>query len=225
MRKVTVSDILTLPALILSLSGCSHIAHRADINEGLNMSGFVTPDYETYDPPETARFEEDRSDGLVHYARTDFQVFLGYGWRVKDDAKLMIYCNMAGTVLKTSEALPMASAGLYYQGTPSDSPYDMGFGALIGPDPLFYALWGRDFGGANPEDKKYGIDIGGGFGLIPSVLLHLKISRDLGRFRLGFMSEYRRFWGALDTHYEQSDFDDYILSQLYFGIILIPEFP
>lgn len=224
MRRLTVFIIYLPTMLIFVISGCSHIAHRARVDEGVNMSAFVMPNYETYDPPRTPYFDENRPEDLGRYARTDCQFFLGYGWKTKNDRRLMVQLIMGSTVWRSWDGFfPIGSAGIYYQGTPSDSPYALGFGAVVGPDPLLYGLWGRDFGGNSVEDPEYGIDIGAGIGLIPSVMLHAKITKDLGHFDLGFLGEYRRFWGPLDIHYESANFDDYISSQLFFGIILIPE--
>lgn len=223
MRKLTVSEILSLSVLFLALSGCSHITHRARVNEGLNMSAFVMPGYETYDPPKRYWDDRDNFDRSFRYSRTDYQVGWGYGWKLKSGRKAMLNLNTASTFAFPYEFFP--SVGLYCQTTPDSLRHAAGVGAVILPDPLIYWLWGRDLGRTKSGIKIAELELGAGFGLYPSFFLHLKLLKQIGPLHAGLISEYRRFWPYTGISLGADGYvRDYIKSQLYFGIILIPEF-
>jgi hypothetical protein len=220
MRKLKVSIIVSLVSFISVVSSCSHITHRARVNEGFNMSGAVIQDYETTDPPEGSWEAQENGGASTEYLRTDFLVNIGYASKLKDERKFMIYLNMA-----TADRDPfrfMPSAGFYYQVTPDSLPYASGIGAVVMGDPLIYYIWGRDIGRTKKGGSIASIDLAGGFSLIPSLFAHVKILKSVGPLELGIVGEYRRFWGTLNFCLDTGC--TYIKSESYFGIILIPEF-
>lgn len=220
MRKLTVFTGLSSVMLIFIISGCSHITHRARVNEGINMSVFVMPDYETYDPPDRIWDPGDDRYRELQYSRTDCQVSWGYAWRLQNDRKVMLNLNAATAFRYPYDFVP--SVGVYYQQTPDDLPYASGIGAIILPDPTVYWLVGRDLGGTG-EGKIAELEFGAGFALYPSLLFHFKLLKQMGPFLGGVIGEYRYFWPYTGVSLGDEGYRDYVKSQLFFGVILVPE--
>ncbi len=214
MKKLTVSEILLFSLPILALSGCSNIAHRARVNEGINLSGAVIQNYETAKPPETPWDDQDDESESTDYLGTYYLINLGYASKLRNERKLMVYLNMAAA--ENARFPFMLGAGFYYQLTPDSLPYASGTGAIVLGDPLVYTMWGRNIG------KSTGIDLAAGFSFIPSLFFHAKLLQEFGPIQFGIIGEYRRFWGSLDICYEGPCTQ--IKSESYIGIILIPEF-
>jgi hypothetical protein len=214
MRKLTGFIILLQVTLIFIVSGCSHITHRARVDEGINISAYIIKDYETTDPPNESWEGQENTGVSTKYLRTDYLVNLGYAQKLQNERKFMVYLNMA-----TADRDPfrfMPAAGFYYQGTPDSLPYAAGFGAIVLGDPLVYAIWGRDIA------DFVEIDMAGGFSFIPSIFIHAKLLKKFGPIRLGVIGEYRRFWGTLNICLDTGCTN--IKSESYFGVFLIPEF-
>ncbi|UCC80795.1 MAG: hypothetical protein JSW64_05400 [Candidatus Zixiibacteriota bacterium] len=214
MRKLTVSEILSISVLFWAFSGCSHIPHRARVSEGLNLSGAIIQDYETAKPPETPWDDQDDESESTEYLSTEYLINLGYASKLRNERKFMVYLNMAAA--KNARFPFMMGAGFYYQLTPDSLPFASGTGAIVLGDPLVYTMWGRKIG------KSTGIDLAAGFSFIPSLFFHAKLLQEFGPIQFGIIGEYRRFWGSLNFCYEGSC--TYIKSESYIGIILIPEF-
>ncbi len=208
-----------LTIAVVCASGCSHIAHRADVEEGVNVSLMAAPSLVTYDPPDDhySRIYGPEND-YSEMGWTDFQMSLGYAWKFRNNRKLMPQVNL----VKSSEGgSPFFSAGLYYQATPDDSPQAAGIGAIIGLDPMVYLIWGRDFVKNEYSKRKVGIDLGLGFGTGPSFLLDYKLLYGHELLSLGFFTEYRYVLGYLNHCNEFDDYNCFIKSRWSFGIILI----
>lgn len=215
------SRLISLAALLLLITGCSHITHKARVNEGMNMSAYVMPTYETYNTDNTPSYEGDKPGRSIEYRRTEYQFSWGYAWRLKSGRKILINLNSA-TVDRDPLGF-MPSIGVYYQGTTDDLPYAAGFGAVVSPDPMIYWLWGRDLGKTDKGGSVAEINLGAGLGLWRSYLLHFKLLKRVGPFRAGLIGEYRRFWEPLDLYYGDGGYRNNVRSQLYLGIILIPD--
>jgi hypothetical protein len=214
MRRLTVSEILLFSLPLLVLSACSHIPHRASVDEGFNVSGVVIRNYETAKPPETPWDDQDDESESTEYLETAYLLNLGYASKLRNERNFMVYLNMA--VAEYARFPYMPAAGFYYQATPDSLPYASGVGAVVMGDPLIYTMWGRNIG------KSSGIDVAAGFSFIPSIFFHAKLLQRFGPIQIGIIGEYRRFWGSLDICYEGPC--SQIKSESYIGIILIPEF-
>lgn len=214
MKKLTVSEILSISVPFLVFLACSHIPHRARVNEGFNISAAVIENYETAKPPETPWDDQDDESESTDYFGTYYLINLGYASKLRNERKFMVYLNMAAA--KNARFPVMAGAGFYYQATPDSLPYASGVGAVVMGDPLVYTMWGRDIG------KSAGIDLAAGFSFIPSLFFHAKLLQEFGPVQFGIIGEYRRFWGSLNICYEGPCTK--IKSEAYVGVILIPEF-
>ncbi len=180
----------------------------------------ASPSWETYDPPDTYWYQTYYADNdFSEQGRTDFQTFWGYAWQLSNSRKLMIQANFA-VAYESGYYFP--STGLYYQATRDDSPYAVGIGTIIGLDPMFYLLWGRDFSDCADCKTRLGLDIGLGFGTGPSYLIDAKFFYKFKNAQLGIFSEYRYFPNVLDLCIENCDYDDYLKSRWSFGVIFMP---
>jgi hypothetical protein len=215
------SRLISPAALVLLIMGCSHITHRARVSEGINMSAYAMPTYETYDTDEALEYEQGKPHKSIEYRRTEYQFCWGYAWKLKNGRKILLNLNSA-TVDRDPLGF-MPSIGVYYQGTTDDLHYAAGFGAVVSPDPMIYWLWGRDLGRTDKSGSIAEINLGAGLGLWRSYLLHFKLLKRMGPFRAGFIGEYRRFWEPLDLYYGDGGYRNDVKSQLYLGIILIPD--
>ena len=220
MGKLTVSARWLFVLFLLASLGCSHIAHRANVNEGVNFSVLAAPSHETYDPPNRDYYNTYEPDTKFSgRGRTDFQISCGYAWKLRNTRKLMTQLNFA---IAPEDGQYLPSAGIYYQASPDYSESAAGFGALIGVDPVGYFIWGRDFAENSDGWNNAGVDIAVGMGSGPSYLANAMLFYRHRHFQLGLFSEYRYFSKPFDLCDENCDYSDYIKSRLSFGIIFIP---
>lgn len=204
---------------VVCASGCSHVGHRANVREGVNISMMGAPSWETYDPPNRDYYRTFEPDvDFSKRGRTDYQISWGYAWRLRNERKLMPLVSFAMSS-KGSSYFP--SAGLYYQATSDDSPSAGGIGVIIGLDPMLYLIWGRDFVRSSEGRGKFGIDLAFGYGSGPSYMIDYRIFYQLNIISFGFFTEYRYFPGVLETCDENCDYTNYLKSRWSFGIILI----
>jgi hypothetical protein len=207
--------------LLLLSSGtlsCSHIAHRANVREGINMSLMGASSWEAYDPPNKDYYRRQDPDvDFLESGWTDYQFSAGYAWQLRNKRKLMPYVSF-GVI---EDGFPIPSASLYYQATSEDSPSSAGIGLTIGVDPLLYLMWGRDFVKNSKGRGKLGMDLASGFGSGPAILVDSRIFYQLDLLSFGLFAEYRYFPGVLETCVENCDYTNYVKSRLSFGIILI----
>ena len=194
---------------------CSHVAHRAGVEPGINASVMVGPSYNTYSPSWANKDNERHS--------TDTQLSLGYAWRIHDKKRLMLQWMANSWDTKISERSTWLSTGfdIYYQG--SSKPNNAGIGLVVGYDPKLYLMWGRDYG--NPaSDFRTGLDFGLGFGLNVSIIPQLMYTVRYKSLQTSVMIEYRMFANSFVLCDENCD-NEYLKSRLITAVVFTIDQP
>jgi hypothetical protein len=126
--------------VLLTAVGCGHVVHRAGVEPGGNVSIMYGPAYQTYYAPPVHYWEPRKKS---NWESTDTQLNLGYAWDLENDKRLLVQALfMARSDL--DDRLYANSIDLYYQ--TKTTPGNAGIGLLVGLDPRFYFMWGKERG-------------------------------------------------------------------------------
>lgn len=213
-RGLNSFQFIGLTALFILISGCSHVAHRAGVEPGPNVSVLYGRSYERYDPP---RQWEDPSEKLSGYGLSALQVNWGHAWRLKNGDKFLLQ-GVFAPIQSTPYFLP--SLDMYWQFSSQPQYSDGGFGTILGLDPMLYFLWGRDFIGRYNGKFSSGVDVGMGIAAGWSFLGQVTWSVKYGSMQAGIGAEYRYYTQVLNLCVDNCGYDAYIRTRWVFSIII-----
>lgn len=205
---------LIIILLFFSLS-CSHVAHRAGVESGVNASVMVGPSYNTYSPASANKDHERHT--------TDTQVSIGYAWKINEKKRIMVQWMANSWDSRISERNSWLSTGLdiYYQH--KSEPTNAGVGLVVGYDPKLYLMWGRDYG--NPQSKfGTGLDFGLGFGIDVSIIPQLMYTVKYDYLQTSLLVEYRLFVNSFSICDENCD-NEYLRSRLIMALVFTIDSP
>jgi hypothetical protein len=207
---------IPLPVILLCLFAlsCSHVAHRAGVEPGMNASLMIGPTLNNYHIGDDVA-KDDRPDKY----NTDTQVSIGYAWKIKEKKRLMVQWIANGyrpSINGGGDFIPVSTGfDIYYQG--SGDSTNAGIGLMIGLDPKLYLMWGKDY--RNPASNfRTGLDFGLGFGLNISLIPQLMYTVRYKSLQTSLLMEYRLF-GSSYTPCDENCDDEYLKSRFSVGIV------
>jgi len=204
---------LTFASILVCVfaSSCSHIAHRAGVEPGINTSLLYAPSFEHIDHPKLGADPNEKFSGPGY---TDIQFNLGYAWEFDNNRRFLLQ----GMFFANPHLIP--SLDLYWQFSSAPEYSNGGFGAILGPDAMAYFLWGRDLIGRGNDDFRMGVDVGTGVAVGPSFLCQPMISFYCKGLTAGLFSEYRYFLNPRNNYDYDKDYDPRLRSRIVGGVIL-----
>lgn len=208
----TRKDQISLIPNMAFLAAWSHVAHRARVEPGPNISVLYGPMYHTYFAPPPDYWEPQKEAGRES---RDLQMNAGYAWKIKQDRRLLIQAVLLSDF---EQALILHSFDFYYQ--TKSFPSNGGIGIMLGLDPRLYFMVGRDYGKAH-KTFGTGLDFCIGFGLAGiSVIPQFMYTVRLYNLQATLTAEYRYFLTDADICDENCSQADNIHSRLFVGMII-----
>jgi hypothetical protein len=158
--------------LLLTVVGCSHVVHEANIKEGLNGSVLIVPKRST--------------SGNYGYS----QFGLGDGFELKNGKKLLLMSTAALYRDGYEKHFQFTGLDLYYQ--TKTTPAYAGIGAVLGLDPRIYFMWGVE---SNKNDSRYfSRNYAVGWGVVGSVNVQASLIYHIKATNIGLFGEYRYYY-------------------------------
>ncbi len=195
------------------LASCGHVAHRSEVEPGFNSTLLGGPALHTYNAPPPNYWESRRSPS---WETRDFQWNMGYAWQLRNGNRLLAQAVFTRTSGDGDETDLLPSAGIYYQ--TKTGVTSRGMGLLLGFDPRFYFIWGRNYGQPGAVWRR-GLDFSLGFGIWGApVMPQLMYGVRYKNLQISALAEYRYFFLDTEVGVENSSLADNIRSRLFLGL-------